>query len=577
MRAFIRLLRLLRPHALVATLAVLLAVATVAAGVGLMAAAAYLISASALRLLLIQLSVPIQIVRLLAVSRAFLRYWERLVSHNVTLRILRDLRVGLYDRLHPLAPARLSGYRSGDVLARVTKDVDELQGLYQQALAPLLVACAVILVTCGLLGLFNPALALTGLVTLLLAAAGVPALVAVLVRGLGRRQLQLRGELEGLLVDGMRGLQDLLVSGRVSDYAQRIARSGRELGAVERRAATAAGLELAAGEFLAALGVVAILVVAIPLVSGGALEGVFLAAVALLFLASFEVVAPLGQALRALGRSLAAGHRLFELTDCPPAVAAPPAPLPSPTCHTLEFVDVTFAYDSEEPPALEHFGLILQPGRRVAIVGPSGAGKSTVVNLALRFWDPTYGEIRMGGRDLRELSQEDLRESIAVVAQDTYLFNDTLRANLLLARPGATGGQLDGALRHAGLTELVEQLPQGLDTWIGEEGARLSGGERQRVAIARALLKDAPLLVVDEATANLDTVTEGEVMAALWEAMAARGTLVITHRLVGMENMDEILVLDRGRVVERGTHGELLLAGGLYRRMLDIQNQVLAA
>lgn len=575
MRIFVRLLRLLRPHVLRATLAVTLAVATVAAGVGLMATAAYLISASALRLLLIELSVAIQIVRLLAVSRAFLRYWERLVSHNVTLGILANLRVGMYDRLHPLAPARLSGYRSGDVLARVIKDVEELQGLYVGALAPIMVAGAVILIACGLLAVLGARLALTGCVALLLASLGVPALVAALVRGASRRQLRLRGELEGLLVDGLRGLQDLLAAGRASDYAGRIARTDDELGTLDRRASAAAGLELAAGEFLAALGVVAMLAIAIPLVSAGALSGVLLAAVALLLLASFEVVTPLGGAYRALGRSLAAGQRLFELTDTPPAVTDPATLLPPPAGHTLEFVDVSFAYGPDEPAALEGFDLTLAPGKQVALVGPSGAGKSTVVNLALRFWDPTRGAILMGGQDLRELAQADVRERIAIVAQDTYIFNDTLRGNLLLARPEATDAELARVLRDASLTEFVQGLPQGLDTWIGEEGARLSGGERQRVAIARALLKDAPLLVLDEATANLDTVTEGEVLAALRAAMAGRGILVITHRLVGMEEMDEILVLDRGRVVERGTHSELLLAGGLYRQMLDVQNQVL--
>ena len=233
-------------------------------------------------------------------------------------------------------------------------------------------------------------------------------------------------------------------------------------------------------------------------------------------------------------------------------------------------------YEEGGPPVLEDVSFVLGPGRKVAVVGPNGAGKSTVASLILRFRDPTRGEIRLGGRDIRDHAQEDVRSLVALVPQNAHVFNDTLRANLLLANPEAAGAALRGALSRAGLRRFLEGLPRGLDAYLGEGGARLSGGERQRLAVARAFLKSAPLLVLDEPTANLDTVTEGEVFAAAGELARGRSALVITHRLVGMEVMDEILVLDAGRVVERGTHEELARAGGLYRRLLDVQNALLA-
>jgi ATP-binding cassette, subfamily C, bacterial CydC len=302
---------------------------------------------------------------------------------------------------------------------------------------------------------------------------------------------------------------------------------------------------------------------------------VYLAFLALVVLGSFEAVLPLGTAFGFLGRSVHAGERLFEVIDARPEVLDPPEPLGLPDDNTLEFDGVSFGYERDGPRALEDVTFALRPGGRVAVVGPSGSGKSTLVNLALRFWDPQGGEVRFGGRDVRCYAQEDLRARIGFVSQSTYVFNDTLRANLTIADPEASDAALQAALGRARLEGLVDRLPGGLDGYVGEQGLALSGGERQRLAVARALLKDAPVLVLDEASANLDTITERELMAGIRDLMRGRSTLVLTHRLVTMETMDEILVLQKGRIVERGTHEELVRAGGLYRRMLDVQRGML--
>jgi ATP-binding cassette, subfamily C, bacterial CydC len=236
---------------------------------------------------------------------------------------------------------------------------------------------------------------------------------------------------------------------------------------------------------------------------------------------------------------------------------------------------VSFRYESGDPPVLKDVSFALEPGKRLAIVGPSGAGKSTLANLILRCWDPTSGQIKLFGHDIRRYAQDDLRELISVVTQDTHIFNDTLRANLLLARPGATEKDLKRVIARAQLSELVERLPEGMDSNLSEQGLTLAGGERQRLSIACALLKEAPLLVLDEPTANLDPVTEHELLDAAYQATRDRATLVITHRLVRMEDMDGILVLKEGRIVGRGTHKELLGTCGLYRHLVEVHRDIL--
>jgi len=577
MTIFVRLLAFLAPVHRRVALAILLGCATVASNMGLLGMAAYLIAAAALKPLLILLTLPIYIVRFMSVSRAVARYAERLVAHDVTFQLLAVLRTRVYARLAPLAPARLLAYRSGDVLTRLVGDVEELQNLYLGVVAPLVVAVAITALTTSLFALFSRTLAWAALAFLVAAGAGVPLLAGVLSRGLGRRQLTARAALHTEIVDGLQGVQDVLACGHPDRYRRGVATLDSALARVQRRVALIGGTRQAVHDLLMNLAMWTLLVLAIPLVAARTIDGVYLGFLALVILASFEAVQPLGPAFQSLGRSLAAGGRIFEVIDAAPVVTDPAAPLPAPTGAGLDVDGVVFSYqgdDDDDDAALRGITFSLCPGRRIAIVGPSGSGKSTIVRLIARAWDPARGTIRLGGADLRRYRLDDLRAAVGVVAQDTYIFTDTVRGNLLLARPDATDGDLARALEQAQLADFVRGLPEGLDTWVGEHGLRLSGGERQRLAIARALLKDAPLLILDEATANLDPLTERAVLDALDALMQGRTVLLITHRLVALDRMDEILVLERGRIVERGRHDALLAAHGLYRRMIDVQNGV---
>ncbi|MGW8251818.1 MAG: amino acid ABC transporter ATP-binding/permease protein, partial [Anaerolineales bacterium] len=333
------------------------------------------------------------------------------------------------------------------------------------------------------------------------------------------------------------------------------------------------------------------LVIAIPLVGAGQIEGVYLALVALVTLTSFEAVQTLPQAATHLERDFAAAGRLFEIVDTKPLVSSPPVPLQPPKTTEIQVRGLTFRYPVRGSvvglaadgiqavprwDALHDLSFSLPAGKRLAIVGPSGAGKSTLVKLLLRFWDFERGEIYLGGRDIQLYQPEDVRRQRTVVEQNPYLFNTSLRENLLVANPDASQDDLLRAASLASIDDFIRSQPLGLDTLVGEGGLRLSGGERQRLAIARALLRRSPVLILDEPTTNLDALVERQIMDTVLHVTQGRTTLLITHRLAGLQAMDEILVLDQGRLVERGLHQELIEKGGLYRRMWEAQNQILA-
>jgi thiol reductant ABC exporter CydC subunit len=570
-----RLLRLAAPFAGWMALSVSLGLATIASGIGLLATSAFIIAKAALHPSIADLQVAIVGVRFFGIARGVSRYLERYVSHHVTFRLLARLRVWFYRSLEPLAPARLMDYKSGDLLSRSVADIETLEHFYVRVIAPPLVAALVGVLMAAWLASYDLWLAVTLLACLAAAGLGVPLLAHRLSRGLGRRAVAVRAELHAALVDGVQGAADLLAFGQEEHYQARVRGLSQELIELQARNARIGGLHAALTGLSMNLTTLAMLLVAIPLVSGGRLDGVYLALLVLAAVAGFEAIAPLPLAVQYLENCLEAGSRLFEIVDAQPAVHDPPSPAPPPGDHGLLVENLSFRYRPDEPLALDRVSLSLPPGGCLAVVGPSGAGKSTLVALLLRFWEYETGRIVLGGRGLRDYRPEDLHRMMGVVAQNTHLFNASLRQNLLVARPDAAQSDLAQAVRQAQLEDFVQSLPDGYDTWLGEGGLRLSGGERQRVAIARALLKDAPLLILDEATANLDPLTEREIMEAIRRLTAGRGTLIVTHRLVGLEMADEILVLQGGRVAERGRHDELLRTGEIYRHMWDLQSRAI--
>ncbi|MCB8983476.1 MAG: thiol reductant ABC exporter subunit CydD [Ardenticatenaceae bacterium] len=580
----IPLLAFLRPHAGWVALAVLLGALTVGSSVALLATSAYLISAAALRPSIADLSVAIVGVRFFGLSRGIFRYLERLAAHNTTFRVLARIRVWFYEAIEPLAPARLQTVRSGDLLSRIVADVETLQDFYVRAVGPPLVAVVVTAVITFIIAAFQPGLALALLGGLLLAGAGVPWLSYRLSRAANQTAVPQRADLQTSLIDGLQGLPDLQACGQDRAWAGKIHSQGAALARSESRLAHVSGLQAGLLELLAQGTMAAMVVLAVPLVSGGQVAGVYLAALALAAVASFEAVQPLAQAAQSLEASLAAAGRLFTLAAAPPPIQ-PNQPTNQPTIHPtnqpsihpsnspphLSLHHVSFRYDTAVLPTFHDVSLDLPPGRRLAVVGPSGAGKSTLVNLLLRFWEYDGGEMRLNGRPLPDYDPEAVRACFGVIPQQPYLFNASIRDNLRLAKPQAGQAAIEEAARQAHLHEFIAGLPQGYETAVGALGMNLSGGERRRLAIARALLKDAPVLLLDEPTAGLDPLTETAVLDTIFQLSAGRSLLLITHRLVGLEAMDEILVLDGGRVVENGRHAQLLAQQGLYATLWQQQ------
>ncbi len=521
-----RLLGFLRPFRRQVVFALLLGCAAIVANVGLPTIAAYLISAAARRPLLITLSIPIYLVQALGVGRAFVRYGERLVSHRATLSLLAELRVWIFSRLEPLAPALLVGRRSGDLLSRLVGDLDDLQHIYLRVWSPMVIAAIMGGVSVIIFAVYSVTLALAAALFLAVAGVAVPLLARRQARGLGARQVAVRAELRTELVDGIQGMADLLALGQADAYRTRMSAIEARSATIERQAGRVTAWQAALNDLTVGLAVLTILVLAIPLVRDGQVNGLYLGLLAVLMLGSFEAVQPLGQAFAVLGRSTAAAERLFSIASEVPTVTDPAEPMLIPRAPSLAFEAVSFAYEPSQEPVLRDITFTLIPGKRIAVVGPSGAGKSTLVHLALRFWDPSSGLVSLGGHDVRRYGLDDLRSSIAVAGQDTTIFTDTLRGNLRIARSGASDSELLNVLEQAQLGEFTARLPDGLGTWLGEQGARLSGGERQRLAIARALLKEAPILILDEPTANLDPLTETALLDRIFERAGGQAILL---------------------------------------------------
>lgn len=574
MKTFWRLVKLAWPLKWGMALATLVGFMTVGSAIGLMATSAWLISMAALQPSVAALGVAIVGVRFFGIARGVFRYLERLVSHEVTFRLLSRLRVWFYRGVEPLAPAKLDRYRSGDLLSRIVSDIDTLQNFYLRVLAPPLVAAVTALGMWLLLGAFNPIFSLAFLGFYLLAGVGVPWLTHLLSKRLAARSVGLRSELNASMVDGIQGMAELVAFGQEDRQAARIETLNRQLVRVQVRLGVINALQGMLGSLLMNLAAWTMLVLAIPLVRNGQLDPVYLALVVLATLASFEAVLPLGQAFQYLAISLVAADRLFEIVDAVPAVKPGTGEIPARPekgDYSLEVKNLSFSYEPGQPEALHNLSFSLRPGQSIALVGESGAGKSTLANLLLRFWDYEQGEIRLGGRDLRSMSPEEVRNIIGLVTQRTHLFNASIKENLAIARPGADQAAIENACKQAQIHDFITGLPQGYDTPVGEFGLTLSGGERQRLSIARAILKDAPILVLDEPTANLDQQNEQLVMQALQNLMRDRSTILITHRLVGLENAGEILVLRAGQVAERGSQAHLLQEPGLFSKMWQLQ------
>ncbi|MCG6861861.1 MAG: thiol reductant ABC exporter subunit CydC [Chromatiaceae bacterium] len=563
-----RLLRLFRPYAGWIALGILLSLATLIANIALMAVSGWFVASMAIAGtagVSMNYFTPAAIIRACAIVRTGGRYGERLVTHEATLRLLSGLRVWLYEHLEPLAPSGLQRYRSGDLLSRIRADIDTLDNFYLRVLAPTVTAVLGGL-ACGLFLLADDSrLALILAAFLVLAGIGLPWLVRILGDASGRRVVSLKSDVRAATVDGVQGLAELQAYGAAGAQAAKIAGLSRQLAREQQRLSGITGLSQGALAMSANLAMWLIVWTAIPLVRDGAIAPPELAMLALYTLAAFEAVMPLPAAFQALGETQAAARRILEIADAESQVKEPKNPAALPQGFGITLTGVHFTYPEADRPALAGIDLDFPEGKKVALIGPTGSGKTTLVNLLLRFWAPERGHITLGGDDIAKLRGEDVRRCIAVVSQHTHLFTGTIRDNLRLAKPEASQDELEQACRAAELHDFILAQPDGYETQVGEAGLALSGGQARRLTTARALLKDAPILVLDEPTEGLDNPTAKALMRTLATLMTERSVLLVTHRAEGLADMDEILVLERGRITARGDHRHLLDSLPAYR------------
>ncbi|MET8172529.1 thiol reductant ABC exporter subunit CydD [Streptomyces clavifer] len=551
-------------------LALLLGSLAVGSSVGLMAVSGWLISRASEQPPVLYLMVAVTATRAFGTGRAVLRYAERLVSHDAVLRMLAELRVAVYRGLERIAPAGLRMTRRGDLLSRLVSDVDALQDYWLRWLLPAGTALAVGTAAVGFTGWLLPEAGAVLAVGLLLAGVGVPLVSGACARHAERRLAPARSALAVRVADLLAGTAELTVAGALPARKELVRGADAALTRIASRAATATALGGGLSALLCGLTVVGAAAVALPAVYDGRLAGVELAVVVLTPLAAFEAVTGLPLAVQYRQRIKRSAERVYEVLDAPVPVREPATPAETPgTPFPLAVRGLSARYEGAGHDALASVDLTLTAGKRVAVVGPSGSGKTTLAQVLLRFLDAREGTYRLGGVEASALDGDTVRTFVGLCAQDAHVFDSSIRENLRLARTGATDDELRDALAGARLLSWVQSLPDGLDTPVGEHGARLSGGQRQRLALARALLADFPVLVLDEPAEHLDLATADALTADLLAATRGRTTVLITHRLAGLDAVDEILVLDGGRVVQQGPYAALAAQDGPLRRMLE--------
>ncbi|MCL4508144.1 MAG: thiol reductant ABC exporter subunit CydC [Chloroflexi bacterium] len=563
-----------REDALPAVAAVLLNLITVASNVALLAVAGYLIAAAALHPPLAALALPIYAVRVAGLVRATSRYTSRLTAHRFVLHRITALRVWLFETLIPLTPARLMHLRHGDLLTGVLADSGELENGYLRVLLPLVTAAIGSALSLLLGWSLAPGLTVVLFLGLILPAFLTPAILLRLQRRAAQRELEARSRVNTETLQLLQVLPDVLLSKRREAFFEHIGRSIDSLATAQRTLDISSSLAVAVHELAGVLSVVAGVAVLAPSVTAGSLSGPTLVGVTLSIVGLTELWLPVPEAVKQFGRVSAAAQRLSGIASLQPAITNAATPSAVPTLSSLRLEHVSFRYSGDAQWALRDVSTVLPIGEWIAIVGANGSGKSTLGRLLARYWDPEEGQLTWSGIPLPDLDLSQLRQSVAYVEQEPHLFETTLRENLLVAAPQAHTEELLEVLAAAQLLTFVQRLPQGLDSWIGEQGILLSGGERQRLAVARVLLRNAPLIMLDEVTAHLDPVTAAQLIATLRLSLAGRTVIVMTHDTRVARMCDTALVFDRGYLQESGHPEQLERLGGPFARLCALQRDL---
>ena len=572
----IRLLRMVRPWWGELTLTSLAAMLNSASTIALAAVGALIVGLAAEGTSVLELRPYLIALAALTIFKAVMAWAESYISHRIAYAILAMMRSRVFDAIEPAAPAYILKRRSGDIISTVMADVETVELYFAHTLMPTIVALVMPLTALIILGSLHWMLPLV-LLPFLFLVIGTPITMHHIGDAIANRLRMELGETNAHMVDSIQGLREIVTFGRGPARLSEVEENSRALVATQKRNSRYLGSLGGLTEGCSMLGSLTVLVVGVLMVGRGMLPSHQLPLILLMASAAFGPVMNIAKVAKQVAMIMASAERVFTVLDEPAVVLETPDAEPIGAVEPrLTFEDITFRYQPDEPPVLRNINFDCSAGENVAVVGPSGSGKTTLVNLLLRFWDPQHGRIMIGGHDIRKLSFADLRNLVSVVQQDAYLFNISIRENIRIGKPEATDAEIEDAARKAYIHDFVASLPDGYETRLGERGAKLSGGERQRISIARALLKDAPILILDEATSNLDSENEQAIRDGIDNLMEGRTTLVIAHRLSTITTADKVVVLDHGRVVEAGTHDDLAAREGMYARIIRVQRDVIA-
>lgn len=511
----------------------------------------------------------------LTVFKAIMAWAESYISHRIAYGILAMMRSLVFDAIEPAAPAYMLKRRSGDIISTVMSDVEVVEMYFAHTLMPILVALIMPLTAMIILGYMHWILPLVLLPFLFLVVVTPIKMHHIGDAIANRLRLQL-GETNAHVVDSIQGLRELITFGRGPARLDEVECNSRSLTETQKRNSRYLGSLSGLTEGCSMLGSLTVLVTGVVMVNQGLLSAYQLPMMLLVSSAAFGPINNIAKVSKQISMIIASAERVFAILDEPAVVNECSETKQFDKIEPkIQFKDVVFHYQPDESAVLKNVSFDIKAGENVAIVGPSGSGKTTIVNLLLRFWDPQHGRIMIGGHDIRSLSLTELRNIISVVQQDAYVFNTTIRENIRIGKANATDPEIEDAARKACIQDFIASLPDGYDTILGERGAKISGGQRQRISIARALLKDAPILILDEATSNLDSENEQAIRNGIDNLMEGRTTLIIAHRLSTIITADRVIVMDHGKVVESGTHTSLMDGEGMYARIISVQRSVI--
>lgn len=545
---------------------------TIGSGIGLLMTSAYIISKAALPVSIADLQVGIVGVRFFGIFRGVFRYIERLISHEITFRLLANFRIWFYKNLEALAPAKTIYYKSGDLLNRFVGDVEELQNIFLRVLAPPVIAVAILLLMWVLFGIFDIIFSIIFMILYLIAAFVIPFIAFKLSNNVGKKIIQTRSLLQVKSVELVQGMSELAVYDTNHLHIQKMEKLNFTLTSLQQKIMLINGLTESLIGLIMNGAVICLLVFGTTIINTDGMEGVYLSAIVLGVMASFEALLPLPVAFQNLSKSVQAASRLFEIIDSNDISCKKTSKSKSINNVDIQFKNVFFTY--EDVQVLNRASFNFPHGEIIGIAGESGSGKSTIVNLSLGFWQPDSGEIRFGEKNISELDEVFLRDQYSVMNQDYFLFNTTLKENLILADKNLSNDRIDWAITQSNLADKINALPNGYTTLVGEHGSTLSGGERQRLCLARTLLKEAPVYIFDEPGTHLDNENERIIFDTIYNIRKDKTVLLITHKLKYLKHADYIYYLDNGCIKEEGTFEELLKKNGLFKSVYDLQNQI---